>query len=306
VTVAVTVAAVLFLGAREKLHALAKKVELHEITTTGMFLVLTGVILPLAPREPVTELTAITPHQVWLAVVAVSSVSYGSYLVQRFVSPRRGILAASVLGGLYSSTVTTVVLARRVRHAAKSSLDLQAGIVLATSLMYLRIAVIVAVFNMALARSLAPWFGGLFAAAALLSYVLHWRARGLAIDDKDFTRPKNPLELTSAAIFAGMFVLVSLATTWVQGEFGQAGVYALAALIGVTDIDPFVLSIAQGAEVSLGIRVMTIALVIAASSNNLLKAIYTVVFAGPRDAALPAACLTGLGLAGFALAFWVI
>jgi hypothetical protein len=87
VAVGMTVAAVLFLTSREALHGLAHRIELSEIVNAGRFLLLTGFALPLLPNAPVTDLTSITPRQVWLAMVAVCSVSYASYLLQRYVAP---------------------------------------------------------------------------------------------------------------------------------------------------------------------------------------------------------------------------
>ena len=113
VAIGMTVAAVLFLTSREALHGLARRIELSEIVNAGRFLLLTGFALPLLPNTPVTDLTSITPRQVWLAMVAVCSVSYASYLLQRYVAPSGATLLAAVLGGVYSSTATTVVLARR-------------------------------------------------------------------------------------------------------------------------------------------------------------------------------------------------
>src|ERR1700726_3266229 len=115
VTVGATVTAVLLLTARQELHALALRIELGEIVNAGRFLLLTGFILPLLPDTPVTDLTSITPRQVWLAGVAVCSVSYASSLLQRYVAPASAALLTAVLGGLYSSTATTVVLSRRAR-----------------------------------------------------------------------------------------------------------------------------------------------------------------------------------------------
>ena len=113
VSVGFTVIAVLLLGARDRLHELAARLPPGETTTAGKFLILTGIVLPLLPNQPVSALTTITPFQVWLAVVAVSTLSYGSYLVQRYVWPAHGLWLAAVLGGLYSSTATTVMLSRR-------------------------------------------------------------------------------------------------------------------------------------------------------------------------------------------------
>ncbi len=300
--VGVTVTAVLLLTARERLHALAQQLELGEIVTAAKFLILTGIVLPLLPNEPVTSLTAITPYKAWLALLAVCTLSYASYLLQRFLAPAGGDLAVALLGGLYSSTATTVVLARAARAEPSSTGLAQAGIILATSVMYLRILVIVALFDLHLAALLAPPLV-LFCVAGLGVAALRYRlARGAASASRAVP-PRNPLELTASAIFAALFILVSIATQWARTQFGAAGVDALAAVVGFTDIDPFVLSLAQGGSGAMPANAAAIAILIAISSNNALKAAYTIGFAGWR-ASLPAAVtLIALAAAGLAAAW---
>ena len=102
---------VLRLGQRELLHRLASIVPKDEVVTAGKFLILAGVIFPLVPREPIVTWTPITPYQVWLAVLAISTLSYVRYLPQRSIlRAAGGTLIPAILGGAYSSTVTTVVL----------------------------------------------------------------------------------------------------------------------------------------------------------------------------------------------------
>ncbi|HUZ74375.1 MAG TPA: DUF4010 domain-containing protein [Stellaceae bacterium] len=302
--VAVTVAAVLLLTARERLHGLARQIELSEIVTAVKFLVLTGIVLPLLPDQPVTTLTAITPYQVWLALLAVTTVSYASYLVQRFLKPGANDLAMAVLGGLYSSTATTVVLARHARAERGLNPQAQAGIILATAVMYLRILVIVAVFNFTLARSLALPALALSLVGAAFAGVQFRRARGQA-RAMQHVIPRNPLELWAAVVFAALFVLVSVLAGWARDRYGALGLDTLAAVVGVTDVDPFVLSIAAGGTTPLAGGAAAAAILIAAGSNNLLKAAYTIAFVGPR-ASLPAAtALVALGV-GSGIAAWLI
>ena len=120
VAVGLTVTAVLLLTGRERLHTMARQLELPEIVTAGKFLILTGIILP---NEPITPLTIVTPYQAWLALVAVCTLSYGSYLLQRYWASNRSAFVTAILGGLYSSTATTVMLARRLSfwHGSASS-----------------------------------------------------------------------------------------------------------------------------------------------------------------------------------------
>ncbi len=298
VAVAVTVAAVLLLTTREPLHALAQKVELREIVTAAEFLILTGIALPLLPDEPVTSLTAITPYKAWLALLAVCTLSYGSYLLQRFRASPASDLAVAFLGGLYSSTATTVLFARAAKANRAVEARAQAGIILATSIMYLRVLVMVAIFDFTLARSLAPILIGL----CLLGLgATAWRYRGVAGTSAavQALQPRNPLELTAAAVFAVLFVATSIATQWARSHFGTAGVNALAALVGFTDIDPFVLSIAQGGTGEMSPHTAMVAILIAISSNNVLKASYAAIFAGwgARGAAAALVLLAVIGVA---------
>jgi uncharacterized membrane protein (DUF4010 family) len=303
VGVGVTVASVLLLAGRERLHGFARQVELREIVIAGQFLILTGLVLPLLPDEPVTTLTVITPYKAWLAVLAVCTMSYASYLLRRYVAPPGGDLWIAALGGLYSSTATTVVLARRA-GADRAALprDL-AGIVLATALMYLRILAIVAVFNLPLALALAPRLSALAAVGFALAVWQYRRAGAPPAQPRAESGPRNPLELSAAALFAVLFVAISIASSWVKSRFGAAGLDVLAAIVGVTDIDPFVLSLAQSAADPLSAEAAG-AVLIATASNNLLKAGYASSFVGLR-ASLPAAgSLVALALIALGLALW--
>lgn len=110
----------------------------------------------------------------------------------------------------------------------------------------------------------------------------------------------NPLEIAPALIFAALFVAVSLAASWARERFGATGVFGLAAIVGLTDIDPFVLSIASGGAVLLPGNTAAAAVLIAASSNNVLKAAYAAGFAGCKRAVAPAVGLILLALGGAA------
>jgi uncharacterized membrane protein (DUF4010 family) len=294
--VGVAVLAVVLLRAREKLHALARKVPSEEVLILAQFLTLAGIVLPLLPRRPVVAFTSLTPFQVWAAVVVVCSISYASYLLRRFVSPARSVFFAALLGGMYSSTATTVVLAREMPSSASNLAELQSGVVLATAVMYVRIAVVVAVFNLPLGLALAPWLAGLAALGGVLAALLR-RSRARARQDGDdggaVTHPRNPLEIGAALVFAVLFIAVSIVTGWIVRHFGTIGAYGLAAVVGVTDIDPFVLSIAHGGVAGLDLSASAAAILIASSSNDLLKAGYVFAFAGRRAAWRP---LLGLGV----------
>ncbi len=301
--IGLTVVAVLLLRARERLHGLAAKVPGEEIITVGQFLVLTGIVLPVLPHEPFTSLTPLSPFQIWLAVVVVCALSYGSYLLQRYVSPTGSVLFAAILGGMYSSTATTVVLARRAKGARSRARGLSAGIVLSTAVMYLRLGVVVAIFDTALALTLAPYLIGLFLLGAVAARVLLGRTvHAPTSSSEPPLLPKNPLEIPAALIFAVLFLVLSIGTAWARTHFGSTGVYALAAVVGVVDVDPFVLSIAHRSVTGLGLPALAAAVLVAASSNDLLKAVYAGLFGGWRRMRGPFAALAVLAVLGFVFA----
>jgi uncharacterized membrane protein (DUF4010 family) len=303
VIVAAAVAAVVLIESREPLHRLVRQIAPSEIFTLGKFLILIGVVLPLLPRHAIVTWTPITPYQVWLALVATSTLSYASYLLQTYLPARSSALLPAVLGGLYSSTVTTVALARQQRAAGQSRREFSVGIIIATVIMYLRIGFIVALFDWTLARQLLPALAGLALLGAAIALIDWVRAPPAVAAPLSQLPAPNPLQLATALGFALLFVLVAVLSNWVRDGFGQRGVFALAAITGAADIDPFVLSLSQGGITAMSLNALCAAILIAASSNNLLKAVYALAFGGVRACRLPASELAALALAGIVATF---
>jgi uncharacterized membrane protein (DUF4010 family) len=297
VAVALAVAAVLLLGTRERLHRLIHVVPRDELLTVGEFLILVGIILPLVPHERVSSLTPLTPYGIWLAVVTVCTLSYLSYLLQRYAPIKNAALLPAVLGGAYSSTATTVVLAKRLREAKQAPADISAGIVAATAIMYVRIGVVVALFDMHIALTLAPALVALAAIGAALAIYEWRRPRARSAKTNLVVLPKNPLQIPAALIFAALIVVISVISAWVRGAFGESGILVLSAVVGATDIDPFVLNIAQGGIGGMSVASLCAAVLIAAASNNVAKAAYAIGFGGMAGRR-PAVMLLALALLG--------
>ncbi|MDO8288359.1 MAG: DUF4010 domain-containing protein [Parvibaculum sp.] len=302
VPVSIAVFAVLLISARARLHRLAATLRDGEIVTLAKFLIIIGIILPLLPDTPVTSLTDITPYQVWLAVVTVSTLSYASYLVQRFIAPDHGLLISAALGGLYSSTATTIILSRRASDKTQGANAVQSAIVLATSIMFLRILVVVGVFDLDLATTLFMPLVLLCGLGLAAAYAIQKIGTPRDGSKSKATPPANPLEVTTAITFAGLFIVLSVAVAWAKTRFGEEGLFLLGALAGVTDVDPFVLNLAQGAG-ALNLNVAATAILIAASSNNMLKAGYTLIVAGRQHGLKPALTLFALAAMGLVAAF---
>ena len=302
VTIAIT--DVLLLSAKAQLAGLVQRLGEDELVTFVRFLLLSAVILPILPNRPFTQFE-INPFRTWLVVVVVSGLSYASYLLQCKYREHNSLLLSALLGGAYSSTITTIALARRSAGQVHSRLYAGA-IVLASAMMYVRLGVLVYVFNPVLGVRVVPTLAGLALLAGLVGAVL-WR--GGQSDAKprapDAANHRNPLELSTAFIFGGLFVALSVATRLVSLYLGDTGVYTLAVVMGVTDIDPFILGLVQYAGHVTTLGAAALAIIIATGSNNIVKGIYATTFGGRKVGITSLVCLAAISLLGLG-AFLVI
>ena len=302
---------VLTLGGRDRLHDLAKSVPQEEIFTAGKFLILAGIIWPLVPDHLVVAWLPLTPYKIWEYVIVVSSLSYASYLIQRFFSAKGGLLAGSVFGGLVSSTAATVMLSRKAKELlpdqkASVSAELHGAIVLANTLMYLRILLVVLFLYPGMARPLLlPLLGACVIGSSMAIYIVY---RKKVLNDGAVVPenlPSHPLELTTALVFALSLMIVTVVLGWVGKHFGTSGIDLMAFLVGFTDIIPFVLGLVHQSTPDQAGMVAG-AIMISASSNNLAKAAYEISILGFLRSIPSVIPLLVLAILGFAYAYLAV
>jgi uncharacterized membrane protein (DUF4010 family) len=263
---------------KEALFTFTQKFDDNEFVTLAKFLVIIGVVLPLLPDKPISEFINISPYKFWLAIVAVSGISYFSYLLKKFVFPNANLLLTGILGGLYSSTATTLIFAKKSKEGGGNN-KVAAAIILATGMMYVRIILLAIFFNKAIALKLAPSFA--VCTVISIGIALYF----LKFQEKRETEQKaiqplqpnsNPLEFKTALIFALLFIFFAVATKAVTNNYGAEGIRLLSLIVGVTDIDPFILNLFQSSP-NIENTTLVSAVLIAVSSNNLLKMIYGII-----------------------------
>ena len=142
---------------KEDLKKITYKFDRNEFSLLAKFIIISGIVLPLLPHQTLSDIINISPYQVWVSIVAVTGISYLSYLLRKFVFPDSGIMVSAILGGLYSSTATTLILSRLSKEVQQSA-QVSAGIIGATGMMYLRILILAFIFNPAVAMGLWPYF----------------------------------------------------------------------------------------------------------------------------------------------------
>ena len=307
ISIATGVVAVILLHEKRLLEGLATALPRHEMRTLLRFLLLTAVILPVVPNRDFTPFE-INPFKIWLVVVAVSGVSYVSYLMRMRWGEDRGLILAGLLGGAYSSTVTTVVLSRQSKKREPCAVGFAGAIVAATGMMYIRLWILLLLFAAPLAYRLTFLFWGMGMLAVIVGTFL---ARTISADEEcEFDamierRDGNPLEMTSAFTFAAIFLAILVTTKVVADRFGDTGVLIMAVIMGAADVDPFILGLTQTVGTGLTIETAALAVVVAAAVNNLMKGVYAVVFGTRRTGRLSLVLLAALG--GISLiAFWLL
>ncbi|WP_456402359.1 MgtC/SapB family protein [Hydrogenimonas sp.] len=292
---------VFILNAKSAIHRFTLGINTYEFETLGKMVLLSAVILPLLPDRPIVPYIPLSPFKIWLAVVVVSAVSYGGYIAQRYLFPSKGYFLAGILGGIYSSTATTVVLAKKAREIGGSNL-IDAAIIAATGMMYLRLVIVALFFSTAIAGALLLPFV-LFALSSFLISALIYRHQS-----RKQTPPKgsdtNPLELGTAFLFAALFIVMIVITNYVTVHYGGIGLKLLAFIVGFTDIDPFVLSLLTG-SFHVSDKTVIASIVIAAGSNNLLKALYAIWFAGLSNGYKSALAIALLGVSTIAYGLYL-
>ena len=292
------VLSLLLLELKTWLEGLSKRFAGEEILAFTKFLLLAAVILPAVPNQNFTSFQ-LNPYRTWLVVVAVSAVSYAGYALQRALKGQGGVLAAAALGGAYSSTVTTVTLAKRAKDAKRPHLY-SGAILMASGMMYLRLAILLGLFNRELLVRLGPSFAVLGFAALAAGWGWSRRDEDGSAGGSVSAAPKNPLELDAAFLFAALFVGILIVTHLALVHLGRGGLYGLAALMGLTDVDPFIMGMTQAAPATTPVALAAGAIVIAAASNNALKGGYAFFFADRRtgrEGFLLLLALSALGLA---------
>jgi len=254
----------------------SQKIDRSEFITLAKFLIIAGIILPALPDKQLFTFLNLSPYKVWLAIVVISGISYLSYILRKFVFPDAGLLLTGLFGGLYSSTATTIILARKSRETESNQREYAAAIIIATAMMFLRIYILILIFNRPVGITVTPWFILMFFISLGTAYYFYTGFKKIektAAVTKNILEDKNPLEFKVAIVFALLYIFFSFITQYTLQNFGTNGLNILSFVVGFTDIDPFLLNLFQG-KYEVTQLLIGMATFQAILSNNILKMFY--------------------------------
>jgi uncharacterized membrane protein (DUF4010 family) len=272
VCLAVIVAALL--AYKQPLHGLIDKMGWDDIFAGLRLLIASFIVLPLLPDQTIDPWDALNPRKLWLLVVMISGLSMIGYVATRWLGPGRGTAITGLTGGLVSSTAATLAFSRQSKEndGAGAAQMLAIGTLIAWSVMFFRVMVISFAVYPALLRELAVAMTAMGLASLAAAGVLLWLRRADAARSKPGEiAVSTPFTLTQAAKFGLLYAVILLVVKIVSDLELEGGLYVVAALAGLTDVDAISLSMAQYARGG-AIQVATIAIVIAALANTAVKA----------------------------------
>jgi len=259
----------MLLSEKAMLESYVERLSKVEFLATVKFILVTVIILPVLPNHDFTQFH-INPFKVWQIVVIVSTLGFVGYLLEKKFGSKLGLWMSGIFGGIVSSTAVTLSMGHMAKkNPSRSSSALQAAL-LASSIMYLRVLVLIWFINASFILNLLPRFLILAAVGVVLS--LRMNRKELPATESEVPDLQNPFEIRPAIGFALLFVVLSVITGFVKSTVGNSGLLVMASIVGVSDIDPFILSLIQGSDGTM--HIFTSAIILAMMSNTIAKGIY--------------------------------
>ncbi len=303
--VAVVIGAVVavLLHLKPVLHGFATRLGEQDFRGIMQFVAVALVILPIVPDMQLGPYGVLNPRKIWLLVVLITGISLAGYLLYRFFSERSSTLLAGVLGGLISSTATTVSFARKTKEAEGVEPSAALVILLSGSVVFARVLVLIAITAPAFFPQMAPPLAAMLGLMMLLSGVLWWRS---GKESASMPEQKNPTELKAALFFTALFAVVLVAIAFAKDRLGDSGLYVVAVLSGLTDMDAITLSLAQMAADAKVVAGMAWRLILIGALSNIVFKTGTVAALGSRRLLARVGAAFGVAVAGGVaiLVFW--
>jgi uncharacterized membrane protein (DUF4010 family) len=306
VAIAAAVAMTILLALREQLHGIVRNVTWLELRAVLTLLAMTFLLLPILPNRTIDPWDALNPSEIWLLAILIAAVSFVGYILVRITGDWVGIGLASVTGGLTSSTATTIALARMNRENPSTATLLAGGVLIAGSTMMFRIIVIVFLVHPALAGRLAPSvaIAGLVCAAAGSLMMIRRGATQESESRPDFGL-KNPFELGMALKLAALIAIIGLIANIVVTQVGDSGLFTVAGISGLVDVDAVTLSFARMSGERLAIDSAGLAVLIAITANTLSKT-FIATWLGGRPFGARIAVVNVATIAAMFVAWWLL
>ncbi len=276
---AATAVTVILLGLKPVLHQWVRSLEPHEMTAVFKLILISAVMLPILPDQTFDPWNAFNPYQIWWMVVLICGVSFIGYFAIKIAGAKQGVFLTGLLAGLASSTAVTLSLSRLGKQHPNFPRELAAGVIVASVTMFPRVLIIATVIN----AKLTPLLLWPITIMTLIGYSIVWWLISHTETSETSTNKiylKNPFDLIMAIKFGALLGIIMFLSRLLQNWFGQAGIYLLAGVSGITDVDAITLTLSQLADKTVSVQLAASAILLATVVNTLTKAFIVLVICG--------------------------
>jgi uncharacterized membrane protein (DUF4010 family) len=298
------VAVTALLSFKDPLHTLASRISKDDLYATVKFAILAVVVLPLLPDKDYGPYQALNPAKIGFFVVLIAAMSFLGYAAVRCLGPGRGLGVTGLIGGFISSTAIALSFSARAKREPGAARACALGVILASTIMGLRVIGLVAITNPSLVLWIAVPLGALTAAGLVAAVILYLQSRHAGMG-ADSVRFKNPFELASAFKFGALFAAILVASKAATQHWGQQGGYVAALLAGTVDVDAISISLSRLAPAGLAPREAALGIFLACASNTLVKGAIAAVLGGWSFGWRLVVAFLGMIVAGSAGAAWL-
>jgi len=302
--VVIAIILLILLDIKGRLKEFRTFVTPKDVQSTILFLVMTFIILPLLPDKAIDPFGVFNPYETWIMVVLIAGISFMGYIAIKVLGTQRGIYVTGIFGGLVSSTAVSITLSKIYALKQEFLKSFAGAIAISFSIMYIRVLIEAFVMNPTLAKAIMlPYLLASLLAFAFVFYLYKQSCQTNQVEELHIN--SNPLEIIEALKLGMLFGVIFGSIAFFQSRFGDTGIYIVAFLSGLTDVDAITLSLSKLALSKISMEVAINGIVIATVVNSIVK-LGIVWVLGGRKIGLLIALYYLLTLSAMIISLWML
>ncbi len=302
ISLPLTVIILILLSLKLKLKSIAGSITQEEVYAIVKFVVLVALILPFLPNETIDPYGVFNPKEIMLVIILASGLNFTGYLLIKILGADKGIFLTGIAGGFFSSTAVAWIFSKKSAVIPELSKNYSAAILLASTIMPLRVILLLYIFNNTILKQLAIPMALLIFVGLLYSFLLR-RKNSHGVESRELL-PENPLNLIESLKFGALYVLILYFVHFAMAYFGSKGILFASAISGLTDVDAITISLAKVRDAAVSGSVVQNGILLAVLSNTVVKLIFALLNGSAelkKYAAIGYGLMFTAGLAGFVI-----
>lgn len=270
ISLMITVLVVVVLSSKFRIKTIVGAITAEELYDFIRFVVIALLIFPFLPDQTYGPYDVLNPKEIGWVIILTSGLGLVGYILTKFLGPKKGILLGGIVGGLVSSTAVTWVYAKKSKENESLAASCATAILAASSIMFIRVLIWTFIFNQTLFNRLLPAISLVFLSAIGITLYIYFKRQTKQLNETEIPL-KKPLDLKGAMVFGAIYTVILLVVSYANENLGESGTLISSAIAGFSDIDAITISVSKLSGLKLDLGIASLAILIAAISNTLVK-----------------------------------